>query len=168
MMLASHSEFGLNFDILGSNVINIVLIVVLLIYLGRGLISNILTERKAAILAAIGDAESRQQQALEQLAEQQEKLAQAQQEAERIKQRAEENAKTLREQIALKAEDDIVKLQAAAEREMASERERVATLLRRQIARQALERVEAELPSRLSDDAQSRLIENSIQLLGGR
>ncbi|MEM6446787.1 MAG: F0F1 ATP synthase subunit B [Cyanobacteria bacterium P01_D01_bin.123] len=160
--------FGFNPDILGSNAINIVLIVAFLVYVGKSVIGGILSERKAEIVKEIESAELRQKEALDSLAGQQEKLAQAQQEAERIKQKAEATAQKVREDILAQAERDIEQQRAVAEREIASERTRVADRLRRNLVRQALERVEAELPSRLDEGTQGRLIDSSIQLLGGR
>lgn len=160
--------FGFNPDILGSNVINIVVIVAFLVYVSKNVVGGILSERKAEIVKAIESAEARQKGALEELAKQQENLAQAQQEAERIKQQAEATAQKVRDQVMAQAERDIEQQRAAADREIASERARVADRLRRDLVRQALERVEAELPARMDDGTKGRLIDNSIQLLGGR
>ena len=166
-MFASSGGFGIDFDILGSNLLNILVVLGLLIYLGKGVIGNILGERKSVILSAIKDAEGQQKDALLKLTAQKEKLARAQQEAESILEQAETTAKQMEAEILSQAENDVVKMKAAAEREIAAEQDRALTQLRRQAVRKALEKVEEELPKRLDDDLQSRLIDNSIQLLGG-
>ncbi|MGK7909389.1 MAG: F0F1 ATP synthase subunit B [Synechococcus sp.] len=166
-MFASSGGFGIDFDILGSNLLNILVVLGLLIYLGKGVIGNILGERKSVILSAIKDAEEQQKDALLKLTAQKEKLARAQQEAESILEQAETTAKQMEAEILSQAENDVVKMKAAAEREIAAEQDRALTQLRRLAVRKALEKVEEELPKRLDDDLQSRLIDNSIQLLGG-
>ncbi len=160
--------FGLKFDILDSNFVNIAIVVLGLIYLGRGVLGGILGDRRAAIEKALAEAEERQQAAAQDLAKQQGLLAEAQAEAAQIKERAEVAAKAAAERIALQAEADIVRLEEAAEREINAERTRVMTQLRRQLVEQALAKVGAELPDRLNDQTQDRLIDRSIQLLGGR
>ncbi|WP_017324767.1 F0F1 ATP synthase subunit B [Synechococcus sp. PCC 7336] len=168
MLLASSTGFGLEFDILDSNIINIAIILGLLIYLGRTTISNILTERRSAVVKAIEESEQAKKQALAELNQQKQNLAMAQQKGETILEQAKETAAALRAEILGKVDGDIEKLRAAADKEIAAERDRVIAQLRRQVVKQALEEVERELPSRLTDDAQSRLIDSSIQLLGGQ
>lgn len=168
MAEAEERGFGFKFDILGSNFVNIAIIVFGLVYLGRGVLGGILGERRTTIEKALAEAEERQQAAAKALAEQQTLLAEAQAEAARIKERADVAAKAAAERIAVQAEADIVRLWEAAEREINAERTRVMAQLRRQLVEQALAKVGSELPSRLNDEAQDRLIDRSIQLLGGR
>lgn len=165
---AEERGFGLNFDILGSNFVNIAIIVFGLVYLGRGVLGDILGGRRATIEKALAEAEERQQAAAKALAEQQTLLAEAQAEAAQIKERAEASALKAGERIASQAENDIVRLWEAAEREMNAERSRVMDQLRRQLVEQALSKVTTELPNRLDDAKQDQLIDRSIQLLGGR
>ena len=168
MLLASSAGFGFDFDILGSNVINIAAVLALLIYLGKGVISNILDTRKAEIVSAIEEAEQANQAAEAELAKQKQNLALAQQEAERILAQAKESAAGIKAEILGMVDDDIAKLKAAADKEISAERDRAIAQLRRQVVKEALEQVEKELPSRISGESQSRLIDSSIQLLGGQ
>ncbi len=165
---AEESGFGLNPDILGSNLINIVIILGLLIYLARNVVGDVLSKRRAQIIKELEDAEQRQKASMEQLADQQQKLAQAQQEAERIKQQAETNAQRVREELLAQADQDMARMRADADRDVSSQRERVITELRRQLIAQTIAKVEADLPQQLNDATQNRLIDQSIQLLGGQ
>lgn len=79
--------FGLNPNLLETNLFNIVIFVGVLIYLGRGVVGKILTDRRQEIENLIGAAEQRKQLAMEQLAQEQQKLAQAQAACEAIKKR---------------------------------------------------------------------------------
>ncbi len=159
---------GLVSQILGSNLVNILIIVGLLVYLGRNVIGDILANRKAVIMKELNDAKTREQAAAKELAEQKQKLAQAQQEAERIKQQATATAESVRADLLAQAEQDVAKIRATAEKDVASAQEQVIEELRRRIALQALAKVEAELPNRMSDSVHRRFMDQNIQLLGGQ
>ncbi|MBD3882753.1 F0F1 ATP synthase subunit B [Phormidium tenue FACHB-886] len=160
--------FGINLDILETNVINLAIIVGVLVYFGRGVLGKTLTERRAKIEEAIKDAETRKSQAAASLAEQQQKLAQAQQEATRIRTEAEARAKAAREAILAQAQEDVQRLKASAAQDLNSQQERVITELRQRVAAMALEKVESQLRSGLGNDTQQQLIDRSIATIGGR
>ncbi len=165
---AEERGFGFNTDILSTNLINIVIILALLVYAGRGFLGKILGTRLETIKSAIQEAEDRRRAAAEALADQQENLAQAEAEAKRIRAAAEENAQRAREAILAQAQEEIARLREGAQEEEGNEQERVIAELRQRVTALALERVQAQLSSGLSEDVQQQLIENSLQLLGGR
>jgi F-type H+-transporting ATPase subunit b len=68
---------GLNFDILETNLINLVIIIGVLVYFGRGFLGKTLADRKARIEEAIKDAETRKKEAAAALADEQQKLVTA-------------------------------------------------------------------------------------------
>ncbi len=167
--VAEHEAgFGLNFDILETNLINIAIIVGVLVYFGRGIVSKTLGDRRASIESAIRDADKRKQDAAAALADQQQKLAQAQGEATRIRAAAEESAKAARAAILAQSEQDIERLKASAAQDLNSQQERVISELRQRVAQMALEQVESQLRSNLNDGAQQQLIDRSIAMLGGQ
>ncbi|NJL98553.1 MAG: F0F1 ATP synthase subunit B [Synechococcaceae cyanobacterium SM2_3_2] len=153
--------------ILNSNLLNIIIILALLIYLGRKVIGETLSTRRNAIIQDLESAEKRQQTAMAALADQQQKLAQAQQEAERIKQQANVNAEKLRAELIAQADADAERLKANAAKEVAAEQDRVMAELRRRIVQQALAKAEADIPAHLDDQLQHRLVDNSVQLIKG-
>ncbi len=166
---ASHEGgFGLNFDIFETNLINLVIVIGVVFYFGRGFLGKILSERRAGIEEAINDAEKRQKDAAAALAEEQQKLTQAQAEAERIRATAEENAKAAKQAILAQAAQDVERMKADAGKELDAERERAIAQLRAIVTSMALERVENQLKTTLDDNAQHQLIDRSIALLGGR
>lgn len=164
---AEGGGFGLNFDILETNLINLSIVIAILVYFGRGFLSKALGGRAAEIETAIKEAEARKQKASAALAEQQQKLAQAQEEAARIRTSAVEAAEKTKADILAKAEQDIQRMRETAAQDLNSEQERIINELRQRIAALALQRAEGEIPSRLNDDAQQRLVDRSIALLGG-
>jgi F-type H+-transporting ATPase subunit b len=164
---AEGGGFGLNFDILETNLINLSIVIAILVYFGRGFLSKALGGRAAAIETAIKEAEDRKQKASAALAQQQQNLAQAQAEAERIRASAVEAAEKTKAEILAKAEQDIQRMRETAAQDLNTEQERIINELRQRIATLALQRAEGEIPSRLNDDAQQRLVDRSIALLGG-
>lgn len=160
--------FGLNLNLLDTNLINLVIIIGVLIYFGRGFLGKTLAERRANIEEAIRSADDRKKKAAAALAEEQQKLAQAQTEAARIRSQAEESAKATREAVLKQAEQDIQRLQAAAQQDLASQQERVFNELRQRVALMAMQRAEDQLKSQLDENVQQRLIDSSLARLGGR
>ncbi len=159
--------FGFNFDVLETNLINLVIIIAVLFYFGRGFLGKILTERRSGIEQAILEAEKRQKDAAAALAEQQQKLTQAQAEAERIRTAAEQTAVKAKEAILAQAAQDVERMKATAGQELEAEQERAIAQLRSAVVSLALERVESQLKTSLDDNAQNQLIDRSIALVGG-
>lgn len=162
-----HGGFGLNFDILETNLINLSIVIGILFYFGRGVITKILSERRAGIEEVIQEAENRQKQAADALAEQQQKLTQAQAEAERIVAAAQERAKGLKESMLAQAAKDVERMKAQSTEDLNSERDRAIAQLRSLVTAMALERAEAQLKDCLDEKAQQSLIDRSLALLGG-
>jgi F-type H+-transporting ATPase subunit b len=162
---AKAGEGDLLAKILESNLINIAIILTLLFILGRKVVGEALAKRREGILEELRQAEQRKQEAIEKLAEEQQKLAQAQQEAERIRKQAEANAEARRQELLEQAEREVERLRANAEKELSSEQERILQELRRQIVRQALSKVEQELPQHLNEETHRSLIERGIQMI---
>lgn len=160
-----HSGFGINTDILETNLINLVIVIGLLIYAGRGFLGKILSARLESIQSAIADAEKRQKDAADKLAIQQEKLAQAKAESDSLRKQAEADAKQAADAILVTVEADIARLRAAADQEIATEQDRVIVQLRQQVAEKALASVQSYFDRGLSESTQVELIDRSIALL---
>ena len=166
LLATEGSGFGLNFDLLETNLINLVIIWGVLFYFGRKFLGNTLSTRRSSIEEAILDAERRQQEAQESLKQQEENLAQAQSKAKEIVAAAKENASKVSEEILAQAKADVEKMKAAADQDVTFQQEKVMRELRQRIAELALQRAEEELPSRLTPDLQTALVDKSIALLG--
>ena len=165
----AHSEggFGLNLDILGTNLINLTILVGILVYYGKDLISNLMRDRNSKIAEQIQEAEKKQQTAAAALQEQQQKLAEAKKTAVKIRQDALANAERTKQAILAQGEKEIERLRATAVADLNSEQAKVIAELRQRVAALAIERVETQLPEILNDEAQNQLIESSIARLGG-
>lgn len=165
--LEESGGFGLNFNILETNLINLAIIIGVLFFFGRKVLGNILSDRRSRIEEEIRDAEKRQQDAAAALADAQQKLAKAQAEAEKIRASAEESAKAAREAILAQAAKDIERLKETAVNDLNTQRARAIAELRERVAAMAIQRVESQLRDHLDDSAQQQLIDRSIAILGG-
>lgn len=167
---AAHAEaeggFGLNLDIFETNIINLTILIGVLFYFGRGLLTNILTERKAGIATEIQAAEKSATEAASALSEAQQKLTQAQAEAQRIRKTAEENAQAAKEAILAQALKDVEQMKQTAANDLNTETERAIAELRQQVVAKALQKVESQLRQRVDSNAQQKLLDRSITLLG--
>lgn len=163
----SHGGFGINTNILETNLINLAILVGILVYFGNKVLTGILGERQARIAAEIKEAEGKQQEAEKALAVAQKQLAEAEAEAERIKQAGLESAKTTRESILQKAEQDVERMKQAAVQDLNADRDKAIAELKERVAALAMQRVESQLQSILDESTQKQLVDNSLAQLGG-
>ncbi|MBT9314929.1 F0F1 ATP synthase subunit B [Leptothoe spongobia] len=168
LLATEEGGFGLNFDIIETNLINLTILIALLIYFGRSFFGQIMADRQQAIQSAIQDAEKRQREATLALSKQKENLAQAQSMAAKIKAEAEKSAQAAREEILAQAVRDVKRMQDEAARDLSSQRDRVLSELRQRVSALAINKVESQLRSQMDNALQQRLIDQSIALLGGR
>ncbi|AKG23933.1 F0F1 ATP synthase subunit B [Calothrix sp. 336/3] len=159
--------FGLNVDILETNIINLGLLIGILFYFGRKVLSNTLNDRRSNIETEILTAEKQAKEAAAALSEAQKNLTQAQAEAKSLLAAAQENAELAKAAILERAEADVEKLKQAAARDLDTETERAIAELKQRVVSQALQKAEAQLSSGITDNAQQTLIDRSIALLGG-
>lgn len=164
---AAEGGFGINFDILETNLINLAIVIGVVVYFGRGFLGNVLSDRRSKIEEAITEAEQRLKTAQESLADQQQKLAQAQAEADKIRRKAEEDAKVAREAILAQARVEIDRLRGQGGVEIETAKERAIAELRQRVTTMALQQVESQLRSELDEGRQQQLVDRSIALLGG-
>jgi F-type H+-transporting ATPase subunit b len=165
---AAEGGFGLNIDIFETNLINLAILVGILFYFGRKVLSNILNERQSNIATAVQEAEGRLKAAQIALSQAQQQLTQSQAEAERIRITAAENAQKAKEALLAKASQDVERLKQNAVADLNTETERAIALLRQRVVAQALQKVELELKSGIADNTQQSLIDRSIAQLGGQ
>jgi F-type H+-transporting ATPase subunit b len=167
----AHSEvqggFGLNLNIFESNLINLLILIGVLFYYGRGTVANILKERHSKIAQTIQEVEEKVQQSANALAEQQQKLAQAQLTADKIRKEAEVSAQKAKEDLLAQGEKEVERLKSMAVQDLNSERDKAIAELQQRVATLTIEQVESQLKQILDESAQQKLIERSIAQLGG-
>jgi F-type H+-transporting ATPase subunit b len=167
----AHSEvesgFGLNLDIFETNLINLTLLVGILIYFGKPVLSKILTERRSKIAEQIQAVEQKKKQAEVTLANEQKKLEEAKVTAAKIRSEATTNAQKARETILAQGEKEVQRLKEIAGKDLSSEQEKAIAQLRERVVALALENARSQMENMLNDDVQRKLIDSSIAKLGG-
>lgn len=160
-------EGGFVATILEANLINLLIVIGVVVYFGRGFLGKILSERRSSIESALKDAEERRQKAAAALADEQQKLAQAQQEAARIRSAAEERSVAVKASLLADAEVEVQRMREGLSQDLNAERERAIADLRQRVSSLALQKAESELPSRMTDELQTNMINRSIAMIGG-
>ena len=165
-VFAHHGGFGLNLNPLDTNLINLVIVIGVLVWFLRGFLGGMLERRRQAILSDLNDAEERLKSANAALTQAQQDLAAAQQKAEQIRADGKARAQAVRADSERRTIEDMARLKQDAVADLNAEAARVSDLLRREAARQAIEKALAVLPGKLDPAAQTRLINQSIKTLG--
>lgn len=169
MLLLAAEEgagFGLNPNILETNLVNILLVLGLVVYLATGYFRKVLSERRQELQNNIQDVEGRVRTAEQELSTARTNLSQAEAQARQILTDARQNAERLRQQILDQAQIDIVRVRENVDRDLQAEQQRVLAQVRIKIARDALARLQERLPGELNEQTQRQLLERSIRQLG--
>jgi len=152
----------LNFNPLETNLINLVIVIAALVWFLRGFLGGILESRRNAILQDLQDAENRLKTATTELTKAQAELAEAQQKADKIRLDGKARAASIRAEGEQRTISAMAAVKEGAVADADSEANRLREALRREAALEAVSKVLNDLPGRLDDQAQARLIDASI------
>lgn len=167
-LASAEGGFGLNFDIFEANLVNLSIILVAMFVFGKRLLTDILSERRTKIEAAISEAETQASDAAAALADAQQSLAQAQAEAQQIREQAQVSAERAKAEVLAKGKAEVEKLKATAAADLSSEQDRAIAELRKRVTTLSLAQVESRLKARLDDtDLQEALLNRTIAQLEG-
>ena len=156
---------NLNFNPLETNLVNLAIVIGVLFWFLRGFLGGILERRRSAILQDLQDAEARLKKASEELTKAQSELAAAQQKAEQIRTDGQKRAAAIRAEGEKRTISAMAAVKQGAAADADAEASRIKDALRREAAMAAIDKVLADLPGRLDDAAQSRLIDSTIRNL---
>jgi len=155
----------LNLNPFETNLVNLVIVISLLFWFLRGFLGGILERRRAAILQELQDAESRLKTATEDLSKAQSELAAAQQKAEKIRADGQARAAGIRAEGEKRTISVMAAIKAGADADAQADAARIKDSLRREAALAAIDKALNELPGRLDDKAQAKLIDSTIKNL---
>lgn len=165
-LIAHSGGFGLNLDVFETNIINLAIVIAALVWFLPKFLGGILERRRGAILSDLKEVEQRLQDATIALAKAQQDLTQAQMKAEQIRVEGRARADAIRLESETRTVEEMARLKQGAVADLQAEASRVSEQLRREAARQAIEKALNLLPDKLDTDSQSRLIDQSIQSMG--
>jgi F-type H+-transporting ATPase subunit b len=152
----------LNFNPLETNLVNLAIVIAVLVWFLRGFLGGILESRRTAILQDLQDAETRLKAATAELTKAQADLAEAQQQADKIRLDGKTRAASIRAEGEQRTISAMAAVKQGAVADADSEANRLREALRREAALEAVSKVLNDLPGRLDDQAQARLIDASI------
>nr|AKI29301.1 ATP synthase CF0 subunit I [Selaginella uncinata] len=159
--------FALNTNLLETNLINLGVVLALLVYLGRGVLSNLLNNRERTILHAIRDAEDRYKEAADRLDQARARLRRAGVRADEIRMNGLSAVQREKRDLVNSADGDLARLEDSKNATIRFEEQRAIEQVRQQVARLALERAVKALDIRLNNELHSDTIEHRIGLLKG-
>nr|YP_010511963.1 ATP synthase CF0 B subunit [Amburana cearensis]UXL83287.1 ATP synthase CF0 B subunit [Amburana cearensis] len=162
----SAGSFGLNTDILATNPINLSVVLGVLIFFGKGVLSDLLDNRKQRILKTIRNSEELREGAIEQLEKARARLRKVEMEADRF--RVNGYSEIEREKLNLinSIYTTLEQLENYKNETIRFEQQRAINQVRQQVFQQALQGALGTLNSCLNNELHLRTISANIGMFG--
>jgi len=164
--VAESEGFGINTDLIETNVLNLAVVIGVLVYFGKDIVSDTLKTRKEAILKSLQDADNKFQEATDKLNEAKKQFEFAKVKAEEIRAQGLVTADKSSKKLLARVEDDIKRLEDSKAATLRFEEEKAITEVCEKVSRLALEQAVENLNKRLDPALQKRIIQLNIALLG--
>ncbi len=165
-LLLATEGFGLDLDLINSNLINLAILIPILVWFLKGFLGGILSRRSEAILRDLQEAESHLSTTATQLQKAQAELASARATAQTILKDGQARADAIRAEGEQRTIAEMARLREEAKADTDSEVRRISNELRHNTATQAIALTLEDLPNALSDQKQTKLLEATINSLG--
>nr|YP_009690997.1 ATP synthase CF0 subunit I [Saccoloma inaequale]QEG57777.1 ATP synthase CF0 subunit I [Saccoloma inaequale] len=159
------ASIGLNTNILEINLINLIVVLGILSYYGKGVLINFLENRERTILNTIRDAEERHKEATEKLQGARTRLQQAKVKADEIRINGLTQMDREQRDLVDAADEDSKTLEDSKNYTIRLEKQRAIEQVRQQVSRLASERALESSNSRLDTELHLRMIDYHIDLL---
>lgn len=162
----SAGSFGFNTDILATNLINLSVVLGVLIFFGKGVLSDLLDNRKQRILKTIRNSEELREGALEQLEKARSRLRKVEKEADQF--RVNGYSEIEREKLNLinSTSKTLEQLENYKNETIHFEQQRAINEVRQRVFQQALEGALGTLNSCLNNELHLRTISTNIGMFG--
>nr|AEX93689.1 ATP synthase CF0 B chain [Eriospermum cervicorne] len=162
----SAGSFGFNTDILATNPINLSVVLGVLIFFGKGVLNDLLDNRKQKILSTIRNSEELRRGAIEQLERAQARLRKVEMEADEYRMNG--YSEIEREKINLidATSYSLEQLENYKNETLHFEQQRAINQVRQQVFQEALRGALGTLNSRLNSELHFRTISANIGILG--
>jgi F-type H+-transporting ATPase subunit b len=158
--------FGINTNLLETNVLNLAVVVGVLVYFGGDILQSLLTNRKELIVKSLTDAEERFKEATAKLEAAKEQLSLAKTKAEEIRVQGLATASQGRTNLLGRAEEDMKRLEDTKEVSLRFEEEKAVQEVSERVRELALQQAVQTVNKRLDSSLQRRVIDLNIALLG--
>nr|YP_010160901.1 ATP synthase CF0 subunit I [Acanthochlamys bracteata]QRH18408.1 ATP synthase CF0 subunit I [Acanthochlamys bracteata]QZR91696.1 ATP synthase CF0 subunit I [Acanthochlamys bracteata]UQU69407.1 ATP synthase CF0 subunit I [Acanthochlamys bracteata] len=161
----SASSFGFNTDILATNPINLSVVLGVLIYFGKGVLTDLLDNRKQRILSTIRNSEELRRGAVEQLERARSRLRKVEMEADEYRRNGYSEIEREKENLINATCDSLERLENYKNETLHFEQQRAISQVRQRVFQQALQGALGTLNSCLNSELHFRTISANIGIL---
>nr|AQV11135.1 ATP synthase CF0 subunit I [Tillandsia usneoides] len=162
----SAGSFGFNTDILATNPINLSVVIGVLIFFGKGVLSDLLDNRKQRILSTIRNSEELRRRAIEQLEKARVRLQKVELEADEYRMNGYSEIEREKENLIKATCDSLERLENYKNETLHFEQQRAINQVRQRVFQQALQGALGTLNSCLNTELHFRTIRANIGILG--
>nr|YP_009556089.1 ATP synthase CF0 subunit I [Scaevola taccada]QBC69957.1 ATP synthase CF0 subunit I [Scaevola taccada] len=164
----SAGSFGFNTDILATNLINLSVVLGLLIFFGKGVLSDLLDNRKQRILNSIRNSEELREGAIEQLEKARARLRKVEIEADQFRVDGYSEIERKKWNLIDSTYKTLEQLENYKNETLIFEQQKASTQVRQRVFQQALQRALGILKSCLNSELHLRAISVNIAILEAR
>nr|YP_010532535.1 ATP synthase CF0 subunit I [Dictyosperma album]AKF01283.1 ATP synthase CF0 subunit I [Dictyosperma album]UXX43447.1 ATP synthase CF0 subunit I [Dictyosperma album]WGM66179.1 ATP synthase CF0 subunit I [Dictyosperma album] len=162
----SAGSFGFNTDILATNPINLSVVLGVLIFFGKGVLNDLLDNRKQRILSTIRNSEELRRGAIEQLERARTRLRKVEIEADEYRMNGYSEIEREKENLINATCDTLERLENYKNETLHFEQQRAINQVRQRVFQQALQGALGALNSCLNSELHFRTIRANIGILG--
>nr|YP_009247647.1 ATP synthase CF0 subunit I [Salacca ramosiana]AMW65613.1 ATP synthase CF0 subunit I [Salacca ramosiana] len=162
----SAGSFGFNTDILATNPINLSVVLGVLIFFGKGVLNDLLDNRKQRILSTIRNSEELRKGAIEQLERARTRLRKVEIEADEYRMNGYSEIEREKENLINATCDTLERLENYKNETLHFEQQRAINQVRQRVFQQALQGALGTLNSCLNSELHFRTIRANIGILG--
>nr|YP_010548563.1 ATP synthase CF0 subunit I [Perotis hordeiformis]YP_010548648.1 ATP synthase CF0 subunit I [Perotis indica]YP_010548733.1 ATP synthase CF0 subunit I [Perotis rara]UYL24801.1 ATP synthase CF0 subunit I [Perotis hordeiformis]UYL24886.1 ATP synthase CF0 subunit I [Perotis indica]UYL24971.1 ATP synthase CF0 subunit I [Perotis rara] len=159
-------SFGLNTDILATNLINLTVVVGVLIFFGKGVLKDLLDNRKQRILSTIRNSEELRRGTLEQLEKARLRLQKVEQEADEYRMNGYSEIEREKANLINATSLSLEQLEKSKNETLYFEKQRAMNQVRQRVFQQAVQGALGTLNSCLNTELHFRTIRANIGILG--
>nr|YP_010340101.1 ATP synthase CF0 subunit I [Celtis australis]UOA66402.1 ATP synthase CF0 subunit I [Celtis australis] len=163
---SSAGSFGFNTDILATNPINLSVVLGILIFFGKGVLSDLLDNRKQRVLKTIRNSEELRGRALEQLEKARSRLLKVEMEADQFRVNGYSEIEREKWNLINSTSNTLEELENYKNETIHFEQQRAINQVRQQIFQQALQGALGTLNSCLNNELHLRTISTNIGMFG--
>jgi len=157
--------FGLNFDLIETNILNLAVVLGVVLYLGGDVLTSLLNDRKQKILGTLKSANERFVEAEQKLAEAKQKVQIAQGKAIEIRQQGQLTATQTTLNLFEQTKEEIQRLEESKQATLRFEEEKAMSQVRQQVVNLSIERAFSLLRTKIDASVQRNLIDANMNLL---
>nr|WAB65887.1 CF0 subunit I [Amana erythronioides]WAB66055.1 CF0 subunit I [Amana anhuiensis]WAB66139.1 CF0 subunit I [Amana edulis]WAB68239.1 CF0 subunit I [Amana sp. W01]WAB67063.1 CF0 subunit I [Amana edulis] len=162
----SAESFGFNTDILATNLINLSIVLGVLIFFGKGVLNDLLDNRKQKILSTIRNSEELRKGAIEQLERARARLRKVEIEADEYRINGYSDIEREKVNLINATSDNLERLENYKNETLHFEQQRAINQVRQRVFQQALQGALGTLNSCLNNELHFRTISANISTLG--